>query len=697
MSDFIDPVAPFDAASLPGTEFLVRRLSDLTGEVHRLRDERSQQAVPSVRVSDCLEHAPVACFSLDSQGQFQFGNRRLDKCLGSELIFDGSAVSSANAGSNDFNAIFGNATFCESLLQLVDGQCQESVTPDGRRFNITRASTALDPSQTSTYWLEALKGHSDSHSDDDSNIHVNGVAEHGDSPLPAATDAARLEHGLRLADAGLWDVTVSATDWLSDGGVTWFSPSLFDLLNLNKNQLPQSLVALLERVHAADRAVTYTAFRQMFSGTSSLDHRCRIQHRDGRYQWFRFSSTELERKHNSVRVIGLLRADDSQQQHLGYIASHVRATIQSAAEKSSRLREDLYEHAPDMIISVCATTGIILDCNQTICEKTNFSKAELVGRPVIEMYSPSCWSQAKAATDAFLQTGHIENINLEVRRKGGGVIEVNVNVSAIRAADGTITATRAVWRDVTEIRNDEREQRQKETKLAHVMRIATLGELATGIAHEVNQPLASIAAYASGVLRRLEAQQPTEEISNAVVKIRDEADRAGAIIRRMREFVRQGGARIEIVELRELIDGIIPLLHAGEGKLHIQVACDEIQLLCDPIQIQQVLLNLIKNADDAIAGAPPQTPEIKIQVRELTDCVEVRVIDNARTNFSLPSDKFFESFFTTKSDGIGLGLPLSRSFIEAHGGKLWFEKNPKGGASFVFTIPLTDGLPKSGA
>jgi PAS domain S-box-containing protein len=450
-------------------------------------------------------------------------------------------------------------------------------------------------------------------------------------------------------------------------------------------------LAILERVHAADRAATYTAFRNMFEGTVPLDHRCRLQRRDGRFEWFEFVATEIERKHVSVRVIGILRPTKCPQHAGGSVADHVQAMIQSESAKSARLREDLYEHAPDMIISVCAGTGKILDCNQTICEKTGFSRAELVGRPVIEMYSPSCWSQAKDASEAFLRTGHIENINLEVRRKGGGVIEVNVNVSAIRAANGMITATRAVWRDVTEIRNDEREQRQKETKLAHVMRIATLGELATGIAHEVNQPLASIAAFASGILHLFGNYEPSDEIANAVVKIRDEADRAGAIIRRMREFVRQGGARIELVAIKDLIQGIVPLLYTGGRRIHVKISCVEVCVPCDPIQIQQVLLNLIKNADDAITAAPPAVPEIEVQVRERTDFVEVRVIDNAATDFSTNSDKFFESFFTTKSDGIGLGLPLSRSFIEAHGGKLWFEPNPKGGASFLFTIPLTDG------
>lgn len=659
-----DPAIGFDVAALPGTEFLARRLADVTGELDRLRDERTKQAALTVRVPDCLENAPVGVFALDSQAQFRFGNSRL---------FEWFATTDLEG--DKFSDALGDPVLGLTLLQMVDGESVEIDSKEARRFKITRASAALDPSQTSVFWLEKMPS----------------IGEVSKPSVEARTDNLRLEHGLNLADAGLWDVTVSAADWLSEGGITWFSRSLFDALGLNENQLPQSLVALLERVHAADRASTYTAFRQMFEGAKPLNHRCRFQHRDGRYQWFEVSAIELERKHASVRVIGLLQRDDSQQQHVGTVAAHVQATLQS---ESARLK-DLYEHAPDMIISVCAATGKILDCNQTICEKTGFAKAELLGRPVIEMYSPSCWSRAKEASDAFLRAGHIENINLEVRRKGGGTIEVNVNVSAIRSSDGTITATRAVWRDVTEIRNHEREQREKETKLAHVMRIATLGELATGIAHEVNQPLASIAAFACGILHRFGAHDPTDEIANAVVKIRDEADRAGAIIRRMREFVRQGGARIEVVELRSLIHGIVPLLHAGGGKIHIQVTCSELQLHCDPIQIQQVLLNLIKNADDAIASAPPETPELTIQVRERADCVEIRVSDNARSEFPADSEKFFESFFTTKSDGIGLGLPLSRSFIEAHGGKLWCEANPKGGASFVFTIP-TNSPPLSG-
>lgn len=649
--------------SLPGTDFLVRRITDLGNEVDRLRAERAEQ---NERLH-CLEVAPIGLLAIDRDGAIAEANHHARELI--SLASDDSAAT--------LREVFGDAD--QEIVNLLDGETNLCTLGDVP-IQVTRCGS-VEPGQDGVagnyayYWLKLAAD--------------NDVDESTDAASATDEESLRIETAMQLSDSGLWDVTVSPTDWLSDEFQSWFSESLYRSLGLDPTQMPLSLTALLERVHAADRAATCTAFRRLFEGHSPLrEHFCRLQRRDGRYQRFACSGMEVARTDDSVRIIGVLRVLPRENHPRGSVAAKVQATLEMESQQSAaRMREDLYEHAPDMIISVCASTGKILDCNQTVCEKTGFSKAELLGRPVIEMYSPSCWGTAKLASDAFRENGHVENIDLEVRKKEGGVIVVNVNVSAIRAPDNTILATRAVWRDMTEIRNLERAQRKRETELAQVMRIATLGELATGIAHEVNQPLASIAAYAAGIVRRMEMTAAEEEIQTAVHRIRDEAERAGAIIRRMREFVRQGEARIETVHFAQLVEGVLPLLPAVQPIIDVQLADGDTLFPCDPIQIQQVLLNLLKNADDAIRLAPPENPQILLQVRSRTEHIEVRVSDNAATEFTANQEEFFDSFFTTKQDGIGLGLPLSRSFVEAHGGKLWFERNPHGGASFVFTIP----------
>jgi PAS domain S-box-containing protein len=643
-----------------GTEFLARRVSSMGGEIDQLRRELADRDDHLQRLTDQLNQSPVGWIHVKATGEVEWSNRTF-------------------------------LSWAESVPEIADPLPQEGAntedayTIDSLRENETfefkRRST--DSNGTATYSVERRKKWSDA----------------APTPTGGSRRSERIETLLKLTGSCLWEAKVPVGDWLSENGSFAFKGDLPVELGFNKTTQPGNLNSLIERVHPADRAATCSAFHQLFDGPDELECRCRLQSRDGRYHWLAFRANRGIYDHGNIRVTGVVQsAVVSSFRTAGRtnvaetFAKSGDSKVESAAVGENR-KADLFENAPDMILSVCAESGKILDCNATACDKTGFSKTELVGRPVIEMYSPACWTRAREASNNFLHTGHVENIHLSVRRKGGGVLEVSVNVSAIRGHDGKIIASRAVWRDVTKVRNSEREQRQKEHELAHVMRVATLGELATGMAHELNQPLASISAFASGVLVRIDKSrtEPDQAIKDAVKQIRDEADRAAAIIRRLRAFVRKGESKIEDITLQNLVANISILLDANDVPVELHLGCSSKLVRCDSIQIHQVLMNLVKNASDALFADPPTTPVIEIQAVERSGWMEIHVCDNANREFTADqAEKIFDSFYTTKTDGVGLGLPLSRSFIEAMGGQLWAEPNSSCGAKFIFTIPLAE-------
>jgi two-component system sensor kinase FixL len=231
--------------------------------------------------------------------------------------------------------------------------------------------------------------------------------------------------------------------------------------------------------------------------------------------------------------------------------------------------------------------------------------------------------------------------------------------------------------------------------MMHVSRLATMGEMATGISHELNQPLAAIATYAQAVKRLLAAPDPpTEDISEALEQIAAQALRAGEIIRRLRTLVRNRQTQRETTQLNTLIEELGTLTRA-DARLHdirvtLELAPDLPVLEVDPIQIQQVLLNLVRNAEQALEGAGPGEREILISTRLHPDGeVEVRVRDNGPGVAPDIVENLFHPFATTKVEGTGLGLAISRSIIEAHKGKLEYAPESPRGSSFIFRLPVT--------
>jgi PAS domain S-box-containing protein len=251
--------------------------------------------------------------------------------------------------------------------------------------------------------------------------------------------------------------------------------------------------------------------------------------------------------------------------------------------------------------------------------------------------------------------------------------------------------------DITEQHRLEKEIQQAREELAHAGRLSVMGEMATGIAHELNQPLTAIANYAQACRRLLEASETTDpDVLESIAEITNEAMRAGEIIHRLRGLLRRQESKQSVCDVNALIRDLSKLadmdVRVHDAWLELDLTDDLPKVLVDEIQIQQALLNLIHNGLEAMAGLA--YPDKRISVRSLRsgeDEVEVRVVDRGK---GVPEDtekRLFQPFFTTKESGMGIGLSLSRSLIMSHGGRLWFSRNPDRGMTFHLTLPAVIG------
>jgi signal transduction histidine kinase len=246
-------------------------------------------------------------------------------------------------------------------------------------------------------------------------------------------------------------------------------------------------------------------------------------------------------------------------------------------------------------------------------------------------------------------------------------------------------------------RRSETDLRRNREQLAHVTRISTMGELAASLAHELNQPLTAILSNAQAAQRFINAK-PTDlkEVREILEDIVRDNRRAGAVIHRMRALVKKEELEFAPINIASVIGDVVQLVHS-DGILRgirVDIECQDglPSVRGDGVQLQQVVLNLLINAFDAMKEATTKEPNVKVRAKTTGEgTVEISVRDHGS---GLTSDKLaqiFQPFYTTKRDGLGMGLPISRSIIEAHGGRLWAESNLDLGATFHFTLPVIDG------
>jgi two-component system sensor kinase FixL len=247
-------------------------------------------------------------------------------------------------------------------------------------------------------------------------------------------------------------------------------------------------------------------------------------------------------------------------------------------------------------------------------------------------------------------------------------------------------------RDLTELKETQTKLQDLQSELVHVSRLTAMGEMAATLAHELNQPLAAISNYLRGSNRLLKASQDPRvaSVQDALAKGAEQALRAGQIIRRLRDFVTRGETEKRVERLSQLIEeaSALALVGARERGVRVEFTNDPAvdTVIVDRVQVQQVLVNLLRNAMDAMQEAPRRELTISI-LPSGAEMVEVAVADTGPGISDEIRPKLFQPFVTSKEHGMGVGLSISRTIIESHGGQLWAEPNAGGGAIFRFTVP----------
>ena len=275
------------------------------------------------------------------------------------------------------------------------------------------------------------------------------------------------------------------------------------------------------------------------------------------------------------------------------------------------------------------------------------------------------------------------------RVPGSGERWLLVRARTVRDADGAPQRMIGSLTDITARKRAEEAARDRQAELAHVLRVAAMNEMAAGIAHELNQPLAAIVNYARGCARRLEPRGDAGDIIEALDQIATEALRAGEVVHSLKRVVRKEPPRESLVDLAGLAREAVQLVRAeaGDRGVAIRVTDDASiePLRGDGIQLQQVVLNLLRNALEAIADRPGLI-EVRTE-RTAGGALRVSVADTGRGVPPDLLDRIFSPFFSTKDNGLGMGLSISRTIVEAHGGRLWAEARGGSGAIFAFTLP----------
>ena len=247
---------------------------------------------------------------------------------------------------------------------------------------------------------------------------------------------------------------------------------------------------------------------------------------------------------------------------------------------------------------------------------------------------------------------------------------------------------------ITETKKAEAQARRSQAELAHALRLGMMNELAAGLAHEINQPLAAIANFAAGAARRIESgDAPTEMLREALRDISAQAERAGEIVRRVRGFVRFGETRRIPASINEAVDEAVSLVRADARAAGVEIEIETDASLpdavMDPVEIQQVVMNLVRNAVEAVSGAGTAGGVVRIETgAAMPRAVEVRVVDNGPGVTDDALRRLFDPFYTTKAAGMGIGLSLCRSIVDAHGGEMAAGRPRSGGMAFSFTVPI---------
>ncbi len=503
------------------------------------------------------------------------------------------------------------------------------------------------------------------------------MSESGKSSAGAGFHDQSLRRGIDESGVGLWELDFAT------GQMAW-SPAAHRLLGVAEDA-PVSFDVFLSRLAPQDRDRTELAVRLCLDDSGSLDLQYQIDDSRDHSHWIRLRG-------------GIIRDDDGPSRRLGGVVFGIGD--QKRLEEALRTRENhlrsILDTVPDAMI-VIDERGAVQSFSSAAERLFGYSGPEVIGRNVsILMPEPD-----RSRHDGYLQrhrsTGerHIIGIGRIVsgRRRDGSTFPMHLSIGEMQPG-GERYFTGFV-RDLTEHQQTQARLQELQSELVHVSRLSAMGEMASALAHELNQPLSAISNYMKGSRRLLAGSSDPNaaKIETALDRAAEQAMRAGQIIRRLRNFVSRGESEKRVESVSKLIEeaGALGLTGAREQGvlLRFNLDPDNDLVLVDRVQIQQVLVNLFRNALEAMTHSV-RRELIASNAKAADDMIEILISDTGHGFAEGVEAHLFQTFFTTKETGMGVGLSISRSIIEAHGGRMHAESNESGGATFRFTLPAAN-------
>jgi len=374
---------------------------------------------------------------------------------------------------------------------------------------------------------------------------------------------------------------------------------------------------------------------------------------------------------------------------------------QKRAEEALRASEERWSKLAENSsggIALIAPDGRFIAANLALQKMLGYTEDELQGRTLSDITH----EEDRAATEARIQEGHEEQrrvyrVEKRYLRKDGRIMWADVSLVFVPASGSNSAFFSAVIIDRTDRKRAEEALQKAQVELAHVTRVMTMGEITSSIAHEINQPLGAIVNYGNACLRLLKSGRANlTEMVAALSAIVNDAERASAIIARIRALSKKAPPEMALLQVGDLVADILPLvrneLTGRRIALKTALPGELSPVLGDRIQLQQVLLNLVVNGIEAMSKVPEDQRQLVIEaqshVSEDKSFVLITVTDSGIGLTAEDLPRVFETFYTTKADGMGMGLAISRSIVEAHGGRLWATPNADLGATFQLMLPV---------
>lgn len=339
--------------------------------------------------------------------------------------------------------------------------------------------------------------------------------------------------------------------------------------------------------------------------------------------------------------------------------------------------------------------GMITYVNPAFCRMVGWSAEELVGCLPPMPYWAEEYLDETRSMHARVLAGQApsEGFEIKLKRRNGEIFDALIHEAPLIDSQGRQTGWMGSVIDISEHKQAAELSRQQEERLQASARLVTMGEMASSLAHELNQPLSAISSYLAGCRNLIETGTTCGEIDGALAKCQDQAQRAGRIIRRIYEFVRRHEPKSESCNIELLLADLILLIEADARRQQVRIVRDIARDLpiirADQILLGQAVLNLMKNGIEAMRQTPEALRQLSISAHVAMRQIEITIGDRGSGISSKEAPQLFEPFFTTKTEGLGVGLNICRSVVEAHHGRLWFEQNPEGGCIFHISLPLT--------